>query len=104
MGYLDLAKRVVKDKFGIQVKNVVPQATLQPISQETLHGIFEDACNKLEQLYRGGEYEYCRINHTEFYRAERDALNRVDALWFEALAGKVGLEVFKQAVTDGMKA
>ncbi len=98
MGYLELAKQVVKDKLGIQVKNVVPQTTPQPIPQETLNGIFTKATSKLEDLYQGGEYEHCRIHHPELYRAERDALNQVDSLWFDALAGKASLDVFRQAV------
>lgn len=68
------------------------------ISQEVLNAIFTEASERLSTIYRGGEFEYVRIHHPEFYRAERDALNYVDSIWFDALAGKVSLEVFKQAV------
>lgn len=98
MGYLDLAKRVAKNKFGISVKSAVPQTTLQPIQFETLNAIFEEASEKLSTIYKGGEFEYCRVHHPELYQAERVALNRVDEIWFEALAGKVSLDVFRQAV------
>lgn len=76
----------------------MPQATPQPISQEVLNAIFTEAGERLSAIYKGGEFAYCRVHHPELYRAERDALKRVDVLWFDALAGKVSLETFKQAV------
>lgn len=70
----------------------------EPISQEVLNAIFTDASERLSTIYSGGEFGYCRTHHPELYQAERDALNQVDKLWFDALAGKVSLEVFKEAV------
>lgn len=71
---------------------------IKPVSQETLNAIFEEVSEKLSLIYKSGEFEYCRTHHPELYQAERDALNYVDSIWFDALVGRVSLEVFKQAV------
>lgn len=70
----------------------------EPISQEGLNAIFTEASERLSLIYKGGEFEYCRTHHPELYQAERGALNYVDRLWFDALAGKASLEVFRVAV------
>ncbi len=75
-----------------------PRANTQPVSQETLNAIFQEVTSKLEDVYIGGSFEPARIHHPELYQAERDALNQVDVLWVEALAGKVSLEMFRVAV------
>lgn len=106
MRYLELAKKVVKETLKAhgnqdlgKAKDVTIQATLQPISQETLHGIFEEALQDLGRREDAGIL-YFGEKDPMLQGEERKSLSRVDDIWKGCLEAKATLEAFKDTVRD----
>lgn len=90
MSYLELAKKVVTERC-------IATST-QPVSFETLEGLFREVLDALNREYLDGCLDYVARVRPGLLHEAHEAERRLDQVWEDTTAGKATLEEFGTAL------